>query len=333
MNSNNLFKTAANLIVCTAVNLCLIIIASAVPMLLIPALFISGLVCIYVLNKSNMLGTVFSICLTLAAFTLISKNLFNAQANKIYECIILYLIGILPGFSFGAVSKKKISFENKYFITALASILMSLVFVVLLKVSGLSVTDAIADAAKNYKDMLTSAIEQSGIDVTQNVTSVVTDVIDQTIQLLTTYLPTIFIVFSIICAYLTVIAGIFVLHRFKVCKVEYTKFNMIQIPQFICLITSVLFIVMFMSEGDGLFQAVIGNIAVISEFLIGVSGFSTVDYFFAKKIRSGYIRVLLYLCVFSAGFLFASLIWELLIVIGFIDSLWHIRFRDSIRGE
>ena len=333
MNSNNLFKTAVNLVVCTVINMCLIMIASVTPVLMVPAIFFSGLVCIYALNKSNMLCTVLSICLTLAAFALISKNLFNAQNNNVYECIILYLIGVLPAVTFGAVSKKKTGFENKYFITVAASILMSLAFLVLLKVSGLSINDAITDAAKNYKDILISAIEQSGIDVTQNVKSVVADIIDQTIQLLTTYLPTILIVFSMICAYLTVMAGIFVLHRLKVCRVEYTKFNMIQIPQFICLITSVLFIVMFMSEGDGLFQAVIGNIAVISEFLIGVSGLSAVDYFFAKKVRSGYMRALLYLCVFSAGFLFASLIWEVLIVIGFIDSLWHIRFRDGIRGE
>lgn len=332
MNLNKFLRAALSVIVCSAVGAVLMIIGGAVPALMLPSIFLCSVVYIYNVGKTDGNCGFFNMLIT-SLLLFGASWLFEAQAEGFSLLAAVYVGAVLPSFVFGLMLKRNTDFENKYFAslaTMLISVILALVFV---KAEGFSVSDAITDAAQGYRETLTAVLEQSGIGATQNIKSVVADITDQTVQALTTYLPAIIIIFSMIWTYLTVMAGVFVLRKLKLYNIGYAKFNMIHVPQFVCLITSVLFIVIFMSESGGMFAAALGNIAAVSEFLIGISGAATVDYFFAKKIASGYVRALIYLCAFGAGFLFASLMWEVMIVIGFVDSLWNIRFRDGIRGE
>lgn len=332
MNLNKFLGAVLSVIGCSAVGAVLMIIGGAAPALMLPSIFLCSVVYIYNAGKTDG-GCGFLTMLITSLLLFGASWLFDARAEGFLLLAAIYAGSVLPAFAFGLMLKRNTDFENKYFASLAAMLISVLLAFAFVKAEGLSVSNAITDAAQGYRETLTAVLEQSGIGATQSVKSVVADITDQTVQTLTTYLPAIIIIFSMIWTYLTVMAGVFVLRKLKVYNIGYARFNMLHVPQFVCLITSVLFIVMFMSESGGMFAAAIGNVAAVSEFLIGISGAATVDYFFAKKIASGYARALIYLCAFAAGFLFTSLIWEVMIVIGFADSLWNIRFRDGIRGE
>lgn len=329
MKSHNMLKTAAGVTVCSLIGVCLLYVSLFITGLAIPALFISGLVWIYAAAKYNGGGLAASLCLFFVMYgataVYFGVSLFNA-----IEGLVFYLTLLLPAIFFGVWAKVPVGFENKLLKTAFVSIVSSLLFILLLKHSGVLIPEILKESCDNAKEVLNSAVAAAGAE---NLSGAVTDVVDTVFLGISLYLPSIVIIFSIVGAYITVMAGVFVLRRTKTADIKYAKFNMLQVPRFICIISVIMSFVTILSDTSSTFGAVISNAVTVSEFLIGVSGFATVDYFLAKKIKRGYVRAIIYCGFLILGFGFSFMIIGVFPFIGFIESLWNIRYIDSIRGE
>lgn len=332
MKTNGYFKTVLNTVLCAVLCGVFVLGGTIVPQLMIPSVFLCGMVCVFASGKCGVLGMFISYAAGFAAAFFTQTWVIGNAGEGIAVTLAVYLIGTIPMLVFGCVMKRKMSFDVKYMCAFFSSVALLLVALMIVIRSGFSINGMLDTAADNYKQILTATLEKTGMIPENLMKEVVAEITDTAVWTVKEYLPSIIILPSMIAVYAAVMAGIFVLNRFKVCKIEYTRFNRIHIPRLVCDLTMLLFIFMFFSERENGVVAVLRNVLLVSEFLIGISGISLIDYFVEKKISAGFARFMIYFCVMFAASPIISLIWDLIILLGFADGFINIRMLDELRG-
>lgn len=182
---------------------------------------------------------------------------------------------------------------------------------------------------KNLKPMLEGLAEKSGDGDTAQAVKTIMDAVKNTFRL---YFPSMTVIVSLISGYAIYCLSGYLLKRLRIYKGNITPFRMIRAPKSLCNVSAALLIVSFFIKKETMFSASLLNIVFILYFLIGIAGFSFIDYKLSFRIEKGYIRALLYAAVFIFGAWLMSWVIIACVLLGFVDSTMNFRNID-VFGE
>ena len=302
-------KVVAETAVGAALVVLFVLIASYVPFFAGIGAIISGMPLAYLSIKN---GYTSGICGAVIAF-LVSF----ALVGNLLSVGIIFLSYTLLGLAFGIAIYKNVGFYSAVLITSIVA-LIGVIVDVLIVVGGIDGINSMLDLY--FKEMQTALTEiyslkevSPEID-TAKLISGATQIVRAGIKL---YLPSILIIVAYIYAYIVSFVSAFILKRLKIKNIERTPFNQLRAPGIVCGMTVILFILSFIVSGEGVLSAAIKNVLLISEIIIGVCGFAFVDYKFSKVLNVTFVRVLIYLGVFSFLSILVPFIAEIMVLLGF----------------
>ncbi len=146
------------------------------------------------------------------------------------------------------------------------------------------------------------------------------------------WLPSAVIISSVVYGYLVSSVGIFFLKRVNVKNIKYVKFFDMKATNGMCTIFAILYLISMFSESMSIYMSAARNMMLILGFGITVCGFSFVDWLIAKKIKSGYIRAIIYAAFCFVGFMLMPMLISALLFAGFLDKTMKIR-PEEVAGE
>lgn len=182
------------------------------------------------------------------------------------------------------------------------------------------ILDGAAETMKNTLGQYASAADAGG-----QLMSALTDALDHTKQAVLNYFPTIMIIASAVLGYILLSIGIFFAARLRIKKYDYVKFCMIHLPKSTVVIAIVLMLITFFSNDGTVYTLALQNITALISFAFAVEGLSYVDFKLKNKIQSGYKRFWIYLLIAVLGYLFITLIFYALMLVGMLDSNLNLR--------
>lgn len=175
--------------------------------------------------------------------------------------------------------------------------------------------------SKEMLDVIVTTLQKNGAITTdvevEKLSKALMDMAEYTIRL---YFPSFIIISSMVTGYITMRLCGFVIKRTKVAEVDVVPFSMIKAPRsmsyvavFLCLIY------IFSSQGSALWN-VLANVVLILYTILGICGLSFIDYKFKPRVKSAVLRMVIYGAVLLFGSALMSLISNILIIIGILDS-------------
>ncbi|HIV85973.1 MAG TPA: hypothetical protein H9900_04100, partial [Candidatus Monoglobus merdigallinarum] len=75
------------------------------------------------------------------------------------------------------------------------------------------------------------------------------------------------------------------------------------------------------------------NLAAMLAVILAVDGMSVVDFKLREKIRSGYIRALIYVSALTVGYFMLSIIFYVLMFLGMLDANIDMRMLKRVGGN
>lgn len=321
MNIKAIAESAMGAAVCAL----LMIMSLYVPFISGIAAIISGIPIMCLFYKNNITSGILAfVCAFLITFIL---------TGNIVSVGVMALLYVAPAVAFGIFNSK----GNKFSVSVAAAAVVALVGVVIefgmLNGSGTGIRDFVTSYSGNMQSMLTETMTASGIDIGEDMSGAVTQEINQAIDMIMYYLPTIIICIAVFYAYLVAMVGVFVLKRLRIKEVQHTPFNTLVAPKYVCHITVILFILTFITKDLNVYFAALKNVLVVSEIFLGICGFAFLDLKFSNVLRQWYIRLIIYIGIWFSVFILMPFLGEILVLIGFFRSLFQNNSHDSFGGE
>lgn len=315
-----LTDTAVAAAICTL----LVIIIIYIPLLTTPLALASGIPLMYICFKHNWrYGVISGVCTSLVSFIL---------TGNIITLVLIMLTYVIPGLIFGICSSKGIKFMAAVFVSALSAMLGFVLELAIINGGGNGIDDALAQIAETMTQSMNTTFSQVGVPLEGDTKLMIDTAVKQAMYSIRLYIPSMIIILAVVYAYIVSALGVFILNRIRVKTPGYTKFYMIRAPKSMCVITIILFVVCNVSQSTSLIMSGMQNLLFISAGIMGVCGLSAVDFKLHKKIKSGYIRAIIYGAIFFGTFMFASILFMFLIVIGLTDGIFERRSIKKI-GE
>lgn len=312
----------------SALTVILLIIGSYVPIFNIFAVFVCSLPLIYLMIKR---GTKAVIVSSLAAL-IISSLIFG---NIVTTCTTAVTV-LLPGLTAGYMMKLNKDYYASLFATTASVLFGMLLCIVLLNFfmgNENGIISMLDNAINTTKDALSPIIEEYENTGISDMTAMIDSVLSQTKNAVLTYFPTIVIICSILLAYPVLASAIFFMKRLRVKNYKYISFDMIKVPKSMgVILCAAMLISMFSGDDESLIMLVIKNITSVLSFIIAIDGMSVVDFYLKKRVKSGYRRFWIYFAVFIIGYIFISVIYYLLLLLGLFDSTRDLRTKNRM-GE
>ncbi len=234
---------------------------------------------------------------------------------------------ILPGLAIGYTLKRGCKFYTVLF-SACITVALGLaldMMIINFAASGNGIEQMLQETVNIFKTAFNDALANVDIKEAEELSNSINQLIDQIPSIIKWYLPSFIIIASLVISYATLMFSIFILKRLKIFKGEALPFSMIKVPKSMCFITLVLALITNFSLDKGVLSAVFDNMVSIMYFVIGVSGFSFLDFLIKKKVKSGGIRFIIYLVAFFIGYIFIGVIMYALVIVGLIDGVRNIR--------
>ncbi len=305
-------KVIAETAVGAALVVLFVLIASYIPFFAGIGAIISGIPLVYLSVKN---GYASGICGAVVAFVI-----SFALTGNLLSVGIIFLSYTLLGLAFGIAISKNIGFYSAVMIAGVVALIGVIVDIVLV-VGGTDGINSMLDIYfKEVQTALNEVYSIKGISADADVTKLISDATQIVRAGIKFYLPSILIIVAYIYAYIVSFVSAFILKRLKIKTIDRTPFNMLRAPGIVCGMTVVLFILSFIVGGEGVFFAAIKNVLLISEIIIGICGFAFVDYKFSKVLNVTFIRILIYLGVFSFLSILVPFIADIMVLIGFLTS-------------
>lgn len=303
----------------------LIVISMYVPVISGVATLFCGMPLMYVGCKNGLgYGIMAAICSIVGAFVL--------TANVIAPCLLILMYG-MPAALFGVAAKNNFKFLHSYILVLLFVFVGVIISFMMINGDGHGIESMLNQAAGELESGFNAIISQSPEMTNFDIASTLAAAMEQTVNMILFYLPTIAITLSMGIAYIIVMSGVFFLKRLRIKKdVNYIKFNMIRVPKIVVIMIGVIFLIISVTDSDSVYVAALQNILLISTIAVGVSGFSHLDYLLAKKIKLGYIRALIYIGVLVVGSVLVPFITEFCFILGVFDAFTKKRATDT-RGD
>ena len=323
--NNMKIKAIAESAMGAAVSALLMITSLYVPFFSGVAAIISGIPIMCLFYKNNITSGILAfVCAFLITFIL---------TGNIVSVGVMALLYVAPAVTFGIFNSK----GNKFSASVAAAAVVTLIGVVIefnmLNGTGTGIRDFVTSYSNNIQSMLGETMAASGVNMGEDMSGAVTQAINQAIDMIMYYLPTIIICIAVFYAYLVAMVGVFVLKRLRIKEVQYTAFNTLVAPKYVCHITVLLFILTYIMEDPSVYSAALKNVLLVSEILLGICGFAFLDLKFSKVLRQWYIRLIIYIGIWFSVFMLLPFLAEVLVLVGFFRSLFQNHSRGSSGGE
>ncbi len=289
------------------------------------AAIVSGIPIMCLFYKNNITSGILAfVCAFLITFIL---------TGDIVSVGVMAFLYVAPAVVFGIFNSK----GNKFSASVAAAAVVTLIGVVIefsmLNGSGTGIRDFVTSYSNNIQSMLSETMAASGVDMGEDMSGAVTRVINQAIDMIMYYLPTIIICIAVFYAYLVAMVGAFVLKRLRIKEVQHTPFNTLVAPKYVCHITVILFVLTYIIKDSGVYSAALKNVLLVSEIFLGICGFAFLDLKFSKVLRQWYIRLIIYIGIWFSVFMLLPFLGEILVLVGFFRSLFQNNSHDSFGGE
>ena len=289
------------------------------------AAIVSGIPIMCLFYKNNITSGILAfVCAFLITFIL---------TGDIVSVGVMAFLYVAPAVVFGIFNSK----GNKFSASVAAAAVVTLIGVVIefnmLNGSGTGIRDFVTSYSNNIQSMLSETMAASGVDMGEDMSGAVTRVINQAIDMIMYYLPTIIICIAVFYAYLVAMVGAFVLKRLRIKEVQHAPFNTLVAPKYVCHITVILFVLTYIIKASGVYSAALKNVLLVSEIFLGICGFAFLDLKFSKVLRQWYIRLIIYIGIWFSVFMLLPFLGEILVLVGFFRSLFQNNSHDSFGGE
>lgn len=295
-----------------------LIMVTYVPLFSPFALFITGTPLMYLVCKRGIVSGISALVCAMFVTFFITGNVLSAA--------LMAVVYALPGLAFGIVSAKNRKFSVSLTVVTAAVLLGLMLELVMINGGGDGIRSMITESTDSIEHMLSKAIPDT--PETANITSSISVIMNQIVDIFMLYLPAIVIMGATVYAYAISAFGVFFLKRMRVKSVHYKPFYMLHAPRGMCIAAILLFIVCRISDSEEIYMAALKNLSIVLTVAVGVCGFSFVDNAFRRGIPSGYVRAVIYASAWFVGFMLMSLVMNIFVILGFIDG-----FADFRRSE
>lgn len=325
-------NTKVKIIIDTAVGsglTCLLMVISLyVPVLALFSAVLGGMPMIY-------LGTKYHTGVAAAAGGLGVLFLILLTGNPV-SALLMGISALLPGWVIGYAISQRTMFKTTVFAAAGAVMFGLLIQLILLNASGNgsgieNTINTALNQAKETMQGLSENLTETG-RTNMAVFSVFDIMTDQIKEIIFLYLPSFVIGASVVIGYLTVMAGIYVLHRFRICRIFYPPLSKFHASRAMCWTAMVLFLVASFSHDSTVYTAALKNMVSLLYAFLGVCGFSLIDDKFSKRLPVGFLRAVVYFAAFFVSYLMIGFIIQILTLIGLIDGMLNFRRLGKV-GE
>ena len=315
MKKNNAAPVCEGAIV-TALTVLLLTMGMYVPVLGSFCGLVSGIPLLWLMIRRSTGVSVAALVASLALIFALTGDIISGPLSA----FILLLPYMTAGYCIGR--------DIKYFPTlcaVTAAVLFGNIIDIMLlnAMSGGNAVNQMLDGAA--ETMKNTVGQYAAADAGGQLMSAVTDALDRTKQTVLSYFPTIMIVASVILGYILLSLGIFFAARLRIKKYNYVKFCMIRLPKSTVIIAIILMLITFFTNDDTVYTLALRNITALLSFAFAVEGLSYADFKLKNKIQSGYKRFLVYLLVAVLGYIFISLIFYALMLVGMLDANLDLR--------
>ncbi|MGN0178191.1 MAG: DUF2232 domain-containing protein [Monoglobaceae bacterium] len=309
-----------------ALSAVLMLISAYVPFLSFISLLACGSPMVYIVFKHNAYAGVLAALCTLPAA-------FIALGN-IVGTIMLMLLYIVPSLVF-AVSRKKSGDGELYTTLALTAAACAAAYIVMLVITrgdGGGIQDYIASSGDNMRAAMEKVIPQAGIEQAE-IRNVLSSAVAMAVEMVMRYLPSIVIGVSAVTAYMLIMFNVFLMKRLRAAEIHYPGFYELKMPRSTCFVLIIFYIIDIFTDDKSMLSAVCDNLSALLTVGFAVCGLSFADYYFRRRLRSGYLRAAVYAAVGIVGFMLMPFVYEILIFVGFFDGLRNIRGIAETRGD
>lgn len=305
--------------------LTLVIIAGA---LYIPGFYIFGIVtacvpiaCLTLRRNPVTAGIAVLACALLSIF--ITRSVAGA--------IELSVMMVLPGFAAGICFSKRTNFFIALFSACLAVILgmVFAIFMLNLATDGSGIQgmldEAISVTEQTLQSVLSNAYRGAQNVSQEELASAVSEITTRAKEMILLYFPSALLILSLVIGYLQTRLCIFVIKRTRSGFVQALPFSRMKAPKSMCYMCAALFLVsLFMTRASAVNAAFL-NVNAVLYFILGVCGFSFIDFKVTHKIPGGIYRVMIYAGVFMLGGMLIGVLFNALILLGMMDSIVDFR--------
>lgn len=314
----------------SAITVVLIIFGMYVPIFSLLSIFICGLPLVYLMIKQGTKISIISCVASLIVIFIITGDLISGPLSA--------LISMLPALAIGYSMSK----EQTYYITliygtigVLVGFLINIMVYTILIDNGSSVSMIIDESISGMRNLLSASIgniseSSANLPSTKELLTLVDEVLAATKVVILTYFPAMLIIISAVLGFLVTSVSFFFMRRLKASTKNYIEFSMFAAPKSMCTIAVILMIITFFMKGDSLPTLALKNVAVVLSFILFVNGLAFTDFKLSLKVKSGYMRALIYLGIFILGYIFISTIYYTLMLVGMVDANLDLRRLRSV---
>lgn len=310
-------KTVRNFMVSTALTLVLLIVSGYVPVLSLVFFVCSGVPLAFLAAKYDFRLVVPSVLIVGFAYWPFAGHWVNVGTTL----IITILPAVVAGYMLG---RKQPFFSILLSVCILVCFGWIVQFTTMKAFFGISVDDIIATVVGVTEELLHTLmmkLGEAGIPVEQiNPTETVVVITSTLSVTLKMFFPSIIVCISIMMGYAVLRLSGFCIRITKAAEIFVVPFSGLRAPRSMCFVGVIVFLLYMFSDPMSGFGVVIANVMFILYGIICICGFSCVDFWFSRAVKNSFLRVLVYIGGFLVVNVLISLIIDVCIIIGILDS-------------
>lgn len=317
-NDTKAIREGAMMIALTVV---LILLTWYVPLFSFIGMFVCGVPMACMAARNSDRFAIIAVIGVFAVTFLVTFDLLSAAS--------LMLLSVVPGAVAGRCMRKGTSFFSALFMTCLMVCLGMLLVVYainsLMQGNGLNaMMDQSILQIERMVETYLSKIPPEMIEA-NDAKNLFNEMVESMRYMLKLYLPSLVVLSAILTGYAIYMLCTFFVKRLKLAVVDVVPFSMLKAPRGMCFIAVILYLISMFTDSRSTFRAVSANVILILYTIIGICGFSLVDYWFSKVVHKGILRAVIYVATFLFGGILMGIASNLLIMAGIIDSSYNFR--------
>ncbi len=300
-----------------ALTIILVLVVRYIPVFSLVGAFVCGIPMAALAARNGFKVTIPAV----AAIFLVSFVVIGDLVSTISTILMSVLPGAVAGYLLGRKQPFFVTIASTAMVVCVGWLFELLILEVFLGDGIENMFKNAVEQSKGMLDTLVIALQKNGALTSdaevEKLSKTLMDMVEYTVRL---YFPSFIIISSMVTGYITMRLCGFVIKRTKVAEVDVVPFSMIKAPRSMSYIAVFLcMIYVFSSQGSALWN-VLANVVLILYTILGVCGLSVIDYKFKPRIKSAVLRMAIYGAVFLLGSALMSLISNVLIIIGILDS-------------
>lgn len=308
--------------ICVALSALFMILGSYLPLLSLPMMVVAGSPIFYLGIRYPLRYGALATVAAVLVLVILTANPLSA--------VMMGLLCLLPGIAMGYGYRRGMKYTSVILLGGGVALLGLLLPLMMLNSTngGNGIATMIQGSVESLRPMAEEAIalmSEKNLEQGQMLQRMWNQALDQVGSLILLYLPTFVIGAAVLLSYCSLAVAIFLVRRVRRVSIPYQPFSEFSATRGMTYLTMVLFLITTFTEDRSVWTAALQNMMLLFYGYFTICGLSVIDAKWKKKIPSGYGRAMIYLVVLIVGYMFMSLILQLLSVLGMIDSMLNFR--------